>query len=219
MQTQQPYLVGITGGSAMGKTHFLNSLKKLFTPSELCVISQDNYYKLAHHHELDSEGNINYDLPACIDLEAFASDLQKLHDNQTIYRNEYLFQHENQVGELLTFNPAPIIVCEGLFIFYSEEIRKQFDLKVFIQADEEIALNRRLKRDHSERNIPIDYIHYQWKNHVMPAYKNYLLPFMPQADIIINNNNHFENSLKVIDDHFRFIINNELKKPLNENSI
>ena len=206
MQNQKPYLVGITGGSAMGKTHFLNSLKKLFSTDELCVISQDNYYKLAYEHQLDSEGNINFDLPECIDLAAFATDLEKLHNNETIYRNEYLFQHENQVGPLLTFKPAPIIVCEGLFIFYSEAIRKQFDLKIFIQADEEIALNRRLKRDFNERNIPIEYIHYQWNNHVMPAFEKYLLPFKPQADIIVNNNNHFDNSLNVIDDHFRYMI-------------
>jgi uridine kinase len=209
MQIQKPYLVGITGGSAMGKTHFLNSLKKLFNTEELCVISQDNYYKLAYEHKLDEEGNINFDLPECIDLEAFAEDLEKLHNNETIFRNEYLFQHENQVGPLLTFKPAPIIVCEGLFIFYSEAIRKQFDLKIFIQADESIALNRRLKRDSAERNIPTDYIHYQWKNHVMPAYQKFLLPFMPQADIIVNNNEHFENSLKVLDDHFRMIIGNQ----------
>jgi uridine kinase len=137
---------------------------------------------------------------------AFAADVEKLHNNETIYRNEYLFQHENQVGPLLTFKPAPIIVCEGLFIFYSEEIRKQFDLKIFIQAEESIALKRRLKRDSAERNIPIDYIHYQWNNHVMPAYQKFLLPFMPQADIIVINNNHFDNSLNVIDDHFRTII-------------
>jgi uridine kinase len=198
MQNQKPYLVGITGGSAMGKTHFLNSLKKLFSTDELCVISQDNYYKLAYEHQLDSEGKINFDLPECIDLDAFASDLEKLHNNETIYRNEYLFQHENQVGPLLTFKPAPIIVCEGLFIFYSEAIRKQFDLKIFIQADEELALNRRLKRDFNERNIPIEYIHYQWNNHVIPSYQQYLQPFMAQADMIINNNTHFGNSLNVV---------------------
>jgi uridine kinase len=208
MQVQKPYLVGITGGSAMGKTHFLNSLKKLFPPHELCVISQDNYYKLTFEHQLDDQGNINFDLPECIDLDAFAQDLHKLHTNETIYRNEYLFQHDNQVGELLTFEPAPIIVCEGLFIFYSEAIRNQFDLKIFIQADEDIALKRRLKRDTAERNIPTDYIHYQWNNHVMPAYNRFLLPFLPEADIIVNNNNHFDNSLKVLKDHFKTKIKN-----------
>jgi len=205
----KPYLVGITGGSASGKTHFLNSLKKHFGTHEICIISQDNYYKPAHKHQLDENGHINYDLPDCIDLESFAADIEKLHNNQTVYRHEYRFQHAQQQGDLLTFNPAPIIICEGLFIFYHAAIFKQFDLKIFINADEDIALQRRLKRDVAERNIDEDFVIYQWKNHVLPAYRQYLLPFMAQADIIINNNTHFNNSLKLLQHHFNTIAGNK----------
>lgn len=208
MHKQKPYLVGITGGSAMGKTYFLKSLKKLFPANEVCVVSQDNYYKLVYEHPKDEQGETNYDLPDCIDLDDFAADLHKLHNNETIYRHEYLFQHENQQGPLLEFKPAPIIVCEGLFIFYAENISKQFDLKIYIQAEESVALKRRLKRDIAERNIPEDFVLYQWKNHVMPAYQKYLLPFMANADIIINNNTHFENSLTMLANHFKQIIAN-----------
>ena len=203
MKVTKPYLVGISGGSAMGKTLFLNELRELFSVDQVCIVSQDNYYKLAFEHGLDENGHINYDLPECIDLEAFAKDINALHNGETIYRNEYLFQHVNQLGPLLEFKPAPIIVCEGLFIFYHQNLFKQFDLKVFINAEEDIALMRRLKRDVAERNIPEDFVMYQWKNHVMPSYHKYLVPFIQQADMIINNNSHFNNSLKVIESHFR----------------
>lgn len=198
--TDKPYLVGISGGSASGKTSFLRALRNSFKEDELCIVSQDNYYKLAFEHALDENGHINFDLPDCVDLDAFAEDLSRLHHGETIHRHEYLFQHENQQGELLTFKPAPVIVCEGLFIFYYERIFKQFDLKIFISAEEEIALQRRLKRDVAERNISEEYVLYQWKNHVLPSYRKYLLPFMAQADLIINNNIHFETSLQVITD-------------------
>lgn len=207
----RPFLVGISGGSASGKTSFLKALKERFTEREVCIISQDNYYKLAFEHQLDENGHINFDLPECVDLDAFAEDLSKLHRGETIYRNEYLFQHENQQGELLTFEPAPIIVCEGLFIFYYERIFNQFDLKIFISAEEEIALERRLKRDVAERNISEEFVLYQWKNHVLPSYRKYLLPFMAQADLIINNNTHFKNSLQVIAD---FLYNKQSKTGL-----
>lgn len=200
------YLVGLTGGSASGKTHFLNSLKKHFNADKLCIISQDNYYKHLHHHKLDELGNVNYDLPDCIDLNAFANDVKLLHDGKAVYRHEYLFQHENQQGKLLEFKPAPIIICEGLFIFYHQEIFKQFDLKIFIQAEESIALQRRFKRDVAERNIPEDFVLYQWKNHVLPAYQKYLLPFMAQADIVVNNNEHFDKSLDLLKNHFNTIL-------------
>jgi len=197
----RPYLVGISGGSASGKTSFLNALKKRFAENQLCIISQDNYYKLAFEHQLDENGHINFDLPECVDLDAFAEDISKLHRGETVHRHEYLFQHEEQKGDLLTFKPAPIIVCEGLFIFYYERIFKQFDLKIFISAEEEIAFQRRIKRDVAERNISEDFVLYQWKNHVIPSYRKYLLPFMAQADMIINNNTHFDTSLMIISDY------------------
>jgi uridine kinase len=197
----RPYLVGISGGSASGKTSFLNALKKRFPENQLCIISQDNYYKLAFEHQLDENGHINFDLPECLDLEAFAEDISKLHRGESIQRHEYRFQHEDQKGDLLTFDPTPIIVCEGLFIFYYERIFKQFDLKIFISAEEEIAFQRRIKRDVAERNISEDFVLYQWKNHVLPSYRKYLLPFVAQADMIINNNTHFDNSLMVIADY------------------
>jgi uridine kinase len=197
----KPYLIGISGGSASGKTSFLNALKEKFSENELCIISQDNYYKLAYEHSKDENGHINFDLPECVDLDAFATDLEKIHRGETIYRHEYRFQHEEQKGPLLTFEPAPIIVCEGLFIFYYARIFEQFDLKIFVNAAEEIALERRIKRDVAERNISEAFALYQWKNHVLPSYQKYLLPFMAQADMIINNNTHFNNSLQVISDH------------------
>ncbi len=202
----KPYLVGISGGSASGKTHFLNSLKERFNKDELCIVSQDNYYKLAHQHAKDENGHINFDLPDCIDLDDFAADIAALHKGEAIQRHEYRFQHEDQKGPLLLFKPAPIIVCEGLFIFYHAKLFNQFDLKLFINADEDIALQRRLKRDVAERNISEEFVLYQWKNHVLPSYQKYLLPFMAKADLIINNNTHFENSLRIVSAYLEQIV-------------
>ena len=202
----KPYLVGITGGSASGKTRFLNELKELFNSNELCFMSQDNYYHATDHHTKDINGEINYDLPGCIDLEAFRNDVLKLCAHETVKRKEYRFQHEQQFGNWLEFFPAPIIIVEGLFIFYEKELFKQFDLKIFIDADEDIRLQRRIHRDTIERNIPHDFVMYQWKNHVKPAFDEFLLPHKEKADMIVNNNEHFNNSLKVLEDHFRKIL-------------
>lgn len=206
MDLKKTYLVGITGGSASGKTRFLHELGALFGKDEVCILSQDNYYKTAHHHQRDENGHINYDLPECIDLEAFEADILKLGRRELVRRREYRFQHEEQEGEWLEFKPAPIVIVEGLFIFYKESISRHFDLKVFIEASEEVQLARRLKRDIAERNIPADFVHYQWTHHVMPAYHKYLLPYKEKADLVINNNEHFGNSLKVIEDHFKMVL-------------
>lgn len=206
MRNTKPYIVGITGGSASGKTRFLNQLSTTFSRKEVCVLSQDNYYKSAHEQVRDEQGHINYDLPEGIDLDEFRNDILKISQGEVVKRREYRFQHEEQRGEWLEFSPAPIVIIEGLFIFYRNDIFNQFDLKIFIDAQDEIKLNRRLTRDTAERNIPADFVLYQWENHVMPAYRQYLLPYKEQADMIINNNTHFNNSLKVVEDHFQMLL-------------
>ena len=199
----KPYLVGITGGSASGKTRFLKELAALFHQKEVCILSQDNYYKPAINHVRDENGHINFDLPECIDLDTFYADIISLGKGETVKRREYRFQHEQQLGDWMVFNPAPIIIVEGLFIFYRQDIFNLFDLKIFIDAQDEIKLNRRMSRDTAERNITAEFVLYQWENHVTPAYRQFLLPYKEKADIVINNNNHFQNSLRVVEDHFK----------------
>lgn len=204
-----PYLVGITGGSASGKTLFLQALQREFGAEKLCLLSQDNYYRSPEFQQKDENGWINFDLPECIDYTSFIGDLNQLRENKAVVRNEYLFQVTGKEPQPLRFHPSPIIVIEGLFIFYFENIFKQLDLKVFIDAADDVKLERRLKRDTSERGIPHDQVIYQWRNHVLPAYEKYLLPFKNAADMIINNNDHFNNSLEVLKDHFHAVLNRE----------
>jgi len=206
---QKPYIIGVTGGSASGKTSFLHQLGKLFSQDEVCILSQDNYYKPAAVQTTDGNGFINYDLPECLDLDAFYQDMLLLKEGKDVNRREYRFQHEDQMGDWLHFKSAPIIIIEGLFIFYRSDISSHFNLKIFVEAQEHLQLERRLKRDTQERNIDADFVQYQWINHVMPAYRKFLEPYKSKADIIINNNEHFLNSLKVVEDHFRWLLKNE----------
>lgn len=206
---KKPYIVGVTGGSASGKTSFLKEIGNLFGTDEVCILSQDNYYKPASSQTTDENGHINYDLPECIDLDAFKDDMLSLAAGNDIKRREYRFQHEEQMGDWLHFKSAPIIIIEGLFIFYRHDISTHFDLKIFVDAQEHLQLQRRLKRDTLERNIPADFVQYQWTNHVMPAFRKYLEPYKAEADIIINNNAHFNNSLKLVESHFRWLLNRD----------
>jgi uridine kinase len=99
---------------------------------------------------------------------------------------------------MLEFKPAPVIVVEGIFVFYLEEIRKQFDLKVFIDADEHIKLSRRIRRDGQERGYDMDDVLYRYEHHVAPTFDKYIRPFKSDADIIIPNNESFDKGLSVL---------------------
>lgn len=193
-----PYLVGITGGSASGKTTFLRRLLAAFPEHDICLISQDNYYHPRDQQFRDEQGIENFDLPSSIDSLAYAADVRQLRAGQEVRRKEYTFNNPNIVPAELVFRPAPIVVVEGIFVFYFEEIAKLLDLKVYIDAQEHVKLHRRIVRDRDERGYDLQDVLYRYTNHVAPTYEKYIQPFKADADLIIPNNRHFENGLAVL---------------------
>lgn len=200
---ERPYIVGIVGGSASGKTTFIQRLSAHFGTDQLCVISQDNYYIPHEQQQCDANGEVNYDLPTSIDRSLFYHHLCQLIEGQEIYLKEYTFNNPNKEAGLLVVKPARVIIMEGLFVFHYDEIRELLDLKVFIDAEEEVKLARRIKRDADERGYPESTVLYQWNNHVMPAFRAYLLPYKAESDIIVTNNSSFEKGLEVLVHHLK----------------
>lgn len=194
----KPFIVGITGGSASGKTSFLNDILNAFPADQVCLISQDNYYRTLDRIPLDQNGVYNYDLPGTIDHELFAKHLGQLHAGKTVETPEYTFNNPNAISRTLTYRPTPIIIVEGLFVFHFPDVASQLDLKVYITAKNRIKLDRRLVRDQAERGLSTELINYQWKHHVRPAYREFVKPHKDEADIVIPNNNHYQKGLDVV---------------------
>jgi uridine kinase len=195
---QKPYLVGITGGSASGKTTFLRELVDAFPPEDICLISQDNYYHPRESQFTDENGIINFDLPSSIDEVSYGADVQTISQGQSFSRLEYTFNNPNRIPQTLVFHPAPIVIVEGIFVFYFEQVAKLLDLKVYIDAKEHVKLHRRIVRDKQERGYDLDDVLYRYLNHVAPTYEKYIKPYKQEADIIIPNNRHFDRGLEVL---------------------
>ena len=195
MQNQKPYVIGVTGGSGSGKTTFLQELRNRFDKSQLCVLSQDNYYRPRHEQVSDGLGVQNFDRLESIDIEAFEADVNLLCNGETVVREEYTFNNEKKTPAQLEFFSAPVIIVEGLFVYASEVIQNMLDLKVYIYAHEVKKVIRRIKRDGIERNYPIEDVLYRYENHVMPSFETYIKPIMESADIIINNNFNMDQAL------------------------
>ena len=195
---RNPFIVGITGGSASGKTMFLNSLLAAFKKEDVCIISQDNYYKPMNLQPLDDEGVVNFDEPSSIDFDTYEKDIISLRSGRTVLREEYTFNNPSKIPKALTLNPAPIIVVEGIFVFYIPEILELIDLKVFIDAEEHVKIKRRIIRDKIERGFGLEDVLYRYEKHVVPTYEKYIKPYKSEADLIIPNNYHFKNGLEVL---------------------
>ena len=194
----KPFIVGITGGSASGKTSFLKGVLNAFPDDQICLISQDNYYRSLDEIMKDDQGIHNFDLPETIDHHLYAQHIEQLRMGQTVYQKEYVFNNANVVPRMLAFQPAPIIVVEGIFVFLFRELADQMDLLIFIDAKNSIKLERRVKRDAEERGYDLDDVMYRWKYHVKPTYKQFIKPYRAEADIVIPNNVHYQKGLDVV---------------------
>ncbi len=195
---KKPLIIGITGGSGSGKTSFIKRLEEEFSKKELCVISQDDYYRPKDQQKKDKEGVENFDRPNSIYKKEFTRDVEKLLAGEIVEREEYTFNNKNVKPNILTFYPAPVIIVEGLFIFHYKKIRNLIDLKVFLHAKENLKVIRRIKRDRVERNYPLEDVLYRYEAHVLPNFEKYIQPYMEDADLVINNNKNFEMGLAVM---------------------
>ena len=202
----KPYIIGISGGSGSGKTTFIKQLNEKVGIENVAVVSQDNYYLSKEKQKKDSKGWINFDLPTAIDREVFFKDMQKLMNNIPIHHQEYTFNNKKKFAGVIEITPKPILVMEGLFIFHFREIWDLLDLTVFLHADDQKKLLRRLKRDSDERGYPEKDVKYQWRNHVKPCYQKYLKPYKSEADLVINNNRNFDTGLEVLASHLKNVL-------------
>lgn len=195
----RPYLIGICGGSGSGKTSFIHRLRESFSTEQLCIVSQDDYYFPIGQQPRDENGRQNFDLPKSIDKKSFRRDMERLLVGETVEREEHVFNNPDKKPKVLTFKSAPIIVIEGLFVFHYKKIASQLDLKVFVNAKENLKIIRRIVRDQVERGYPLDDVLYQYQHHVLPSYERFILPYKEEADIVVNNNQDFERGLAVLE--------------------
>lgn len=198
-----PYLIGICGGSGSGKTSFIRRLRQSFSEEQVCILSQDDYYLPRNEQHRDPNGEFNFDLPKSFDKKKFRHDIEKLMAGEVVTLQEYVFNNPEATPKLLVFNPAPIIVIEGLFVFHYKKIAERLDLKVFVNAKENLKVIRRILRDQVERGYPLDDVLYKYEHHVLPSYERFILPYKEEADLVVNNNRDFEGGLAVLEGFLR----------------
>lgn len=198
---KKPFIIGIAGGSGSGKTFFLNCFLHHFKQDEVTLVSQDDYYIPAGDMTQEENKLYNFDLPSTIDSEQFLKDIKQLINGEVVYKKEYNFNNPLAVVKILEIKSAPIIIVEGLFILHFKEIAALLDHTIFVDADEHIALDRRIKRDGLERGYPEDDVLYKWHNHVVPAYKEYLLPYRNECNkVVMNNTNEPDEIIAITED-------------------
>ena len=182
----KPYVIGIAGGTASGKTSIVNALKEIFG-DDLAVLYFDDYYKDLSHLSYEQRAQINFDHPDAFDLDLLASHLDALKQGKTIIKPVYDFTKHNRSEKTEKLASAPIIIVDGLFTLAVDEICSLCDLRLYVDAPADIRFIRRLERDMAKRERTLASIKQQYLTTVRPMHEQFVEPSKYKADLIVPN--------------------------------
>ncbi len=180
-----PKFIGIAGGTGSGKTTVAEIIQKHFGKEKCCIISMDSYYKDFPELSLEERKKINYDHPFAFDIDLFKKHLNKLKNGECVKIPEYSFSMYKRTGKFKKVCPTPVIIVEGILLFYYEDIRNFFDIKIFIDADSDVRIIRRIRRDVLKRGRNLCSVTEQYLKTVRPMHIQFVEPTKQFADIII----------------------------------
>ncbi|XP_055381980.1 uridine-cytidine kinase-like 1 isoform X3 [Condylostylus longicornis] len=186
-QQVEPFVIGICGGSASGKTTVAQKIIESLDVPWVTLLSMDCFYKVLNEKQHDQaiENEYNFDHPDAFDIDLLIDVLKKLKEGRKVEVPVYNFVTHSRENHTKTMYGANVIIFEGILVFHNPEVLKLLDMKVFVDTDADIRLARRLKRDISQRGRDLEGVLKQYSTMVKPSYANYIAPSMIHADIIV----------------------------------
>ena len=201
-------IIGIAGGTGSGKTTVVHQIMNELPSTEVGIISQDSYYKETSNLSYEERTKINFDHPRAIDFELLVSHLKDLKAGKAIEQPVYSFVTHNRTGDVILTNPRKVMIVEGILILTNPELREMFDVKIFVHADSDERLIRRLKRDISERGRDMEEVLNRYQNTLKPMHEQFIEPTKAFADIIIPNDKYNTVAIDVV----RAVINQKIEQ-------
>lgn len=196
----KPYIVGVAGGSASGKTEIVKTLKKHFE-DKIEIIEHDNYYFAHDNLTMDERASLNYDHPQAFETDLLIEHVNKIINNEEIDIPTYDFTIHTRSSDTLKKSPKPIVIVEGILVLENEELRNLMDMKVFVDCDGDVRLKRRITRDLVERNRTIESILTQYMETVKPMHELFVEPSKKFADLIVPKGGKNKVAIDVLINH------------------
>jgi len=180
-----PLVLGIAGGTASGKTTVARKLVERLRARPVAFIDQDSYYKDLSDLPMDERREVNFDHPDAFDTELLVSQLEQLKQHKAVEKPVYSFTQSVREKRTTRIEPAELVVIEGILVLAIEPLRKLLDIKIFVDAEDDVRIIRRLTRDIKERGRDFDHIVQQYFRSVRPMHLGFVEPSKRHADIII----------------------------------
>lgn len=199
MTKRKPSLViGIAGGTGSGKTTIADYILKTVGPDKIAFFPHDAYYRELFDLSVEERAKVNFDHPSSLETELLIEHLNRLNNGESIELPTYDFKTHSRTGETTTINPQPILMVEGILILAEPELRKHFDLKIYVDTDADIRFIRRLKRDIEERGRTTQSVIKQYLDTVRPMHLEFVEPSKRYANLIIPEGGYNHEALDLI---------------------
>ena len=191
-------IIGVFGGTGSGKTTIVNQIVSDFNTSDIQVISQDAYYKDNSNITYQARCLLNFDHPEAIDFELLYQHLSALKNGETIEQPVYNFKTHNRTDKTLEISPKKILILEGILIMNYPKLRSLLDLKVFIDTNNDMRMERRVNRDISERGRTPKEVMDRYINTLKPMHDQFIEPMKIYADVVIENHENASINLDIL---------------------
>lgn len=200
-----PIIIGIAGGTASGKSTFARNIDLKYK-DKLTIISHDYYYKNRPELTLEERATINYDHPNAFDTDYMIEQLKLLKAGQSIEHPVYSYTTHSREDFTETSHPSRVIIVEGILIFENKELRDLMDIKIFVDADSDTRLSRRIVRDLESRGRSLESILDQYFTTVKPMHEQFVEPSKKFADIIVPQGGENKVALKMVCEQINSIL-------------
>jgi uridine kinase len=194
----KPFIIGIAGGSGSGKSTVARKVAGALGTSSVAFIDMDAYYNDYSPLTLDERRRVNWDHPNAFDWDLLLSHLRRLAQGQSIEKPEYDFVEHLRKKETVSIAASDVVVVDGILLLAEPRIRELCEVKVFVDADADVRLIRRLRRDILERGRPLDEILDQYLTTVQPMHLEFVEPSKRYADVIVPRGGHNEVAIAMI---------------------
>lgn len=179
-------VIGVAGGSGSGKSTFTNRIKDYFG-DDVVVLYHDNYYRRQDGVPFEQRVTVNYDHPDSLETELLVEHLKQLKEGKSIECPVYDYTKHNLSDKVIRIDPKPVILVEGILLLADPRVRDLLDIKVYVEADADERILRRISRDVEERGRDLNGIIKQYLTTVKPMHYLYVEPTRSKADIVINS--------------------------------
>jgi len=179
-----PFVVGLAGGTASGKTWLAAHLAAELGPERCIILPHDHYYRDRPDLTAAQRRHLNFDSPDAFETTLLLRHLRELRAGRTVAVPRYRFDISRRASETDLVSPAPIILVEGLFVLADARLRRAFDLKVFVDTPADLRLLRRIRRDTTERGYSLDVVLERYETHARPGHELHVQPSSRHADLV-----------------------------------